>query len=770
MLFEATSDLDLICAESLSKGLEMLQDLEHPVDALLLDLCLPDSHGFDSFSRVIEAKPSIPIIIITGISDEETAIRAVREGAQDYLVKGQLNGQVLLNSIRYAIERKGIVEELHRVRAEVETRIEEKTAELRRANKTLMEEISARREFEEELRKSKERYQTLVESVNDIVWEIDNKFVYTYVNSKVRDILGYEPYEIIGKTPYDLMPPEEVRKAEQRINDIINSGGSIVAFENINIHKNGRRVILETSGGPIFNDRGKIVGYRGIDRDITIRKKAQEALLFDEIRLESLFKISQHKAESTQELLDYALEEAISLTKSKIGYIYHYDEKTKIFTLNTWSKDVMKECSIQEKKTHYHLEKTGLWGEAVRQRIPIVLNDFEVPNTMKKGYPEGHAPLLRFMTVPVIVSEKILAVVGVANKEDPYDQPDVRQLTLLMDAVWNIVERREAEETLKKLSVAIEQSPSSIVITDKDGRIEYVNPKFKELTGYTLEEALGQNPRILKTGRTTKAEYQTLWEAILSGCEWKGEFYNKKKNGEHFWEQATIAPVKDSAGEIVSFIAVKEDITARKKAEEEIARYQRFLENLSMTDGLTGIANRRRFDEFLEREWRRAMRASSPISLVLMDIDFFKGYNDHYGHLAGDDCLRRVAQGLTTVVRRPTDLVARYGGEEFGCLLPDTEIGGALWIARQIMSAVENLNIPHAVSSVAGYVTLSIGVATLVPNGGQGSHELISEADTLLYRAKQGGRNRIEATAGSPGQDVQEATPLMQPKAGHDGE
>ncbi|MDZ8236359.1 MAG: PAS domain S-box protein [Nostoc sp. ChiQUE01a] len=169
------------------------------------------------------------------------------------------------------------------------------------------------------------------------------------------------------------------------------------------------------------------------------------------------------------------------------------------------------------------------------------------------------------------------------------------------------------------------------------------------------------------------------------------------------------------------------------------------LQRLATLDGLTQIANRRRFDEYLETEWHRLKREKMPLSLILFDVDFFKPYNDTYGHLAGDNCLKRIASALLSIVKRPADLVARYGGEEFAVILPNTEIKGAIHLAQAIRQAVRNLAIPHAQSSVCDYVTVSVGVVSTVPNGEMSPQDLINEADKALYTAKQQGRDRVRA-------------------------
>ena len=177
------------------------------------------------------------------------------------------------------------------------------------------------------------------------------------------------------------------------------------------------------------------------------------------------------------------------------------------------------------------------------------------------------------------------------------------------------------------------------------------------------------------------------------------------------------------------------------KAELEATNVQ--LQLLTVTDALTGLANRRHLDSVLEREWRRCQRERVPLSLVLIDIDYFKKYNDAYGHPAGDACLQRVAGALQSKVRRPADLVARYGGEEFAIVLPNTHAAGAATVAEALRAAVAELQLEHRASDVASHVTLSLGIASGVPDAAGSVAKLIADADGALYEAKRGGRNRF---------------------------
>lgn len=188
----------------------------------------------------------------------------------------------------------------------------------------------------------------------------------------------------------------------------------------------------------------------------------------------------------------------------------------------------------------------------------------------------------------------------------------------------------------------------------------------------------------------------------------------------------------------IAYLIIAHDIDDRKKTEE-------LLKTISMSDGLTGIANRRRFDEFLDQGWRRAMRAGTEISLLMCDIDFFKNYNDTYGHQAGDDCLKRVALAIRDNFHRADDLAARYGGEEFAVIMPGTDAPGALSLAEAVRAAVEALGIPHNASAVSSVVTLSVGSTTIKAQIGSSAEALLAAADNALYQAKQEGRNRVAA-------------------------
>ena len=206
-----------------------------------------------------------------------------------------------------------------------------------------------------------------------------------------------------------------------------------------------------------------------------------------------------------------------------------------------------------------------------------------------------------------------------------------------------------------------------------------------------------------------------------------------------------IARLRYHSQAYISLLERDEAFKALEESKTKLAEANRTLQKLSSLDGLTGIANRRSFDETLTKEWSRAMRSEKSIGLIMIDIDFFKLYNDHYGHQGGDDCLKKVATGLESAIHRETDFLARYGGEEFSAVLPDTDIKGTFKVAEEMRLAISNLRLEHAKSKVSDIVSISSGVSAVIPLQGMNQEIVITAADQALYKAKEDGRDRVKS-------------------------
>jgi len=205
-----------------------------------------------------------------------------------------------------------------------------------------------------------------------------------------------------------------------------------------------------------------------------------------------------------------------------------------------------------------------------------------------------------------------------------------------------------------------------------------------------------------------------------------------------------IARIRYHSHAYITQLERDEAFRALEESRTKLAEANRTLQKLSALDGLTGIANRRSFDETLQKEWSRAMRSEKTIGLIMLDIDFFKLYNDHYGHQGGDDCLKKVANGLEAAIHRETDFLARYGGEEFSAILPDTDLNGSVKVAEEMRQACVALRLEHAKSKVSDIVSVSLGVSAVVPFRGTEPDILIAAADQALYKAKEDGRDRVK--------------------------
>jgi diguanylate cyclase (GGDEF)-like protein len=213
------------------------------------------------------------------------------------------------------------------------------------------------------------------------------------------------------------------------------------------------------------------------------------------------------------------------------------------------------------------------------------------------------------------------------------------------------------------------------------------------------------------------------------------------------WLRDVVHVVRNEDGSVNSLIGFMFDISERKKSEEQVSALQKELHDLSFKDGLTGVANRRMFDTTLETEWLSAQRTAQPLSVILFDIDCFKQFNDHYGHVSGDDCLKRVGKVLSASATRPRDFFARYGGEEFVLVLPETGDTGAQHMAERCREALLKEGIPHSKSQVCSWVTVSAGVATVIPSATDDARTFIQEVDRRLYAAKLKGRNCVVSTS-----------------------
>ncbi len=530
---------------------------------------------------------------------------------------------------------------------------------------------------------------------SDMIYLKDENLRYVFVNTAMERLYNKASDQIIGKGDAEISGCEEAEKI--RCTDERALEKREVVVEEVAWYD---RLFLSTKFPVLMPDGSSGIG--AYIRDVTRERAEEKRREMVYRRQKILADVVTRGFQNTKEQLDYALHDALTLTGSKYGYIYLYEEDKREFTLNSWTSGVMEDCDIVNPATKYPLDATGFWGEVVRQRKPVIVNDFLKPNPHKKGYPAGHVDIKRFVSIPVLSDDAIVAVVGLANRPEPYDDLDVYEMTLLMNGVWNAVKRRELEENMRferarylKTLVSI---GDGVMVVDKNGLIEMLNPIAERLTGWTLDEARGQHYKEVFAVRHEKTD-DTIPDAIADALA-SGEVQELNNNtmltsrkGTSVSLEDSAAPILDEEGKVEGVVLVFRDVTARKEQLRQ-AQY------LSFHDALTGLYNRRFFNEEMTR---LDTERNLPLSIVMGDINGLKLTNDVFGHAAGDMLLVRIAQVFRDVCRAD-DIIARWGGDEFVLLLPATDDAGA----AKIVSRVKAEFALQRVKAIKGSISMGI--------------------------------------------------------------
>lgn len=408
------------------------------------------------------------------------------------------------------------------------------------------------------------------------IFVVDENLCITFGNQAAEKEFGYIAAELIGK-PLNLLIPGSSECLHQKRTDCCSDVQEDTKIRHLQVQakrKDGTEFPAEITVLEILH--AKQVSYAVILQDISTYKRAEEA------RLNSLVLLYQMTNNSINKILDFGLEETIKLTESAIGYIYFYSEETRQFTLYSWSKTVMDQCAILEKKTVYDLDKTGLWGEVVRQRKPIITNNYSAPNSYKKGLPEGHVPVLRHMNVPVFHNDEIVAIVGVGNKESIYTEDDVRQLRLFADALWNIITRKKAEEVLRenmeRYRSTLDNMLEGCQIIGFDWRYLYMNDAAAKHGRRSKEELLGRTMMEIYPG----IENTNMFSALRCCMDGRAPSHIENEfvfpDGSTGWFELSIQPVPEGVF-ILSF-----EITEHKRAEKQNKRQLGHLAALRQID------------------------------------------------------------------------------------------------------------------------------------------------------------------------------------------
>jgi PAS domain S-box-containing protein len=591
---ENTGDFSVTTALSGKAGLDALG--QHDFDAIVADYQMPEMDGIELLKNVRQSFGNIPFILFTGRGREEVVIEAINNGVDFYLQKG---GDPTAQFAELA----------HKIR-----------------------QAMSRRQAEIGLSDSEKRFRELADLLPQGIYEADTEGRMLYVNRIALQLSGYTAEDIEkGLNALNVIVPEDQQRAATLFRQMVETGSrSQGSAEYLGLRKDGSTFPVSIFSSPIVKG-GRIVGIRGVIIDITEQKKAADELQaaneqlvatgeelrgqYDELaqsearirlseaRLTYMLGFYEYAQRSERELLEYAIEGAGIVTGSSLGYLAFLNEDESELAMYAWSKAAMAECSMREKPIIYRTEKTGLWGEAVRQRRPVITNDYAAPNPAKKGYPEGHPHIIRHMNVPVLDEGRIVLVAGVANKQSDYTENDVNELLLLMQGLWTIIKRKRLQEEQKaayeqlaaageelkaqydelarselrnreseeKFRALVESTSDFIWEVDAAGTYTYASPQVRRILGYEPEELLGKTPfEIMPPGEAKRVadEFRRCVDAQLPIVALENEAVRKDGSVVILETSGVIRTAED--GSYLGYRGIDRDITKRKQAEEAL--------------------------------------------------------------------------------------------------------------------------------------------------------------------------------------------------------
>jgi PAS domain S-box-containing protein len=596
LFLEQSPEFHVDIASSAKEALESLSVRSY--NAIVSDYQMPEIDGIAFLKLVRRKYGNIPFILFTGRGREEIVIEAINNGADFYLQKG---GDV----------RSQFAELSHKIRQAV-----------------------ARWQAEYSLIDSEKRLTDIINFLPDATLAINRQGVIIAWNRAIEEMTGLSADTMIGKGDHEYALPfygvrrpilidlifEPADVIEKNYSHIVREKDVLKADTTLP-HLHGKEVTLAGKASPLYNSQGELIGAIEAIRDITEQKKAEDELraayeqitaseeeLRDQLdvledserrehesasRLQFMLGFYERASEGEKMLLNYAVEGAGTITGSPLGYLAFLNDDESQLTMYAWSKNAMEECSLREKPIIYKTEKTGLWGEAVRQRRAVVTNDYAAPSPAKKGYPTGHPEIVRHMNIPVIDGGHIVMVAGVANKSQDYTDEDVKQLSLLMQGLWQVIKQRQTKQELakseEKYRDLFENSVIGIFRTTPEGKLSAINTTFARIAGYNSTVEMLEVIQDLKTQLYVNAQDRDRFLAAISAegivKDFEARFYHR--NGHPVWINLNAKAIRNAAGDIQYFEGTVEDIDEKKKIEGELLTEKTFSD--TVIDSIPGL-------------------------------------------------------------------------------------------------------------------------------------------------------------------------------------
>lgn len=588
----------------------------------------------------------------------------------------------------------------------------------------IVRDISSRKQAENALRRSEAQNKAILAAIPDLMFRINAAGIYLgYVrNNYAIDMLPHT-FDPIGRHISEYLPPEQAARNMQHMQQALATGQPQIyqqeSWVNGKLQHEEVRVVVSGPDELLF-----------MVRDIS----QQQAALKQRERTEATLR------EREQQL-------QLFFTQALDGFMF-MELDCPICWDGTGDRGQILDYVMHHMRvTRVNNALADQYGATREQILGMTQADF-----FAHDLDQGRLLLQRFLDqrklLKVTEERRMDGSVAYFEEQAVGLYNDADELLGCFIAQRDITERKQTEATLQAqqqfLQQVIDAIPSALFVKDKDGYFVLVNKVCAVIYGTTPEQLIGRRDQDFNSDRQQIDEFLTNNDQTMLTGETQVFLDEPIYHPEHGlrWYQTIISSFVGINGEVQGIIGNCIDVSDRKASELALKQLNLELERLATLDSLTQLANRRRFDDYLGQEWQRLAREERPLSLILLDIDCFKAYNDHYGHPQGDDCLIQVAQTIAQAVQRSADLVARYGGEEFAIILPNTDKEGAIAITETIRAAIHAVAIPHPVSQVSDVITVSLGIATVVPWPDQAFSTLVSQADQALYEAKQQGRNR----------------------------
>ncbi|MDD5168153.1 MAG: PAS domain S-box protein [Syntrophales bacterium] len=515
----------------------------HP-DLILSDYQLPAFDGLSALEMVKERCPDVPFIFVTGTIGEERAIETMRRGAANYVLKNKL-------------------------------------AKLAPAVLQAVQEMAARKEHLrvlERLRESEEKYRLHFENVNDLIFSLDNDMKVFSVSPSSEKMLGYKPAELEGIPipELNILTPSSLERAALGMKRILEGEPSeSVPYEYFT--KDGTKRFGEARSTPLFRD-GKVMGAVAVVRDITERKAAEDEARLDLLHQKALLDLHQQMtAASIHEIIHFVVEKCVSLTESVIGFIGLISDDDKFMEAHLWSEKAMIECGIN-KATPFPVEQAGLWAEPIRQRRPVICNDYGAPESLKRGYPRGHIELTSYMGIPVMDKDRVVAIAGLGNKNQAYTDGDLRHVSLLVEGMWNLIKTKRADEARRKIMERLDfaLTAANMGAWEWDLRSDQISGSSESRAILGLEGFRGKFSRdsfsALIAPEDAARVAAEARRALEERSSFRTEFRINRPDGRMRWVSDIGRGKYDDAGRAIGLIGVVQDVTERKRIEEELRR------------------------------------------------------------------------------------------------------------------------------------------------------------------------------------------------------